>query len=70
MNTTDKLTVNTDDTFSIVPSKAFTIDMKKVIDCNDINAKLNAMFSIFSEMKITIQDYAMTDELRKYTKEV
>lgn len=35
---------------------------------DDVNTKLNAMFKIFSEIGITIQEWAMTDDLRKYCK--
>ena len=55
---------------TLVIPKQYTIDMAKVLESKDIESKLNTLLSIFSEMNITIQDYAMTDTLRKYCKEI
>jgi hypothetical protein len=43
--------------------------MEKVIQSDDVNSKINAIMDIFVNMNLTIQDFAMTDSLRKYCKE-
>ena len=43
----------------IVNSKSYKIDTEKVLSCNDVNSKLNAILLIFSKMNIRIQDFAM-----------
>jgi hypothetical protein len=53
----------------VIP-KSFTIDMEKVNESKDINEKLNALFAIFSGLSISITDSAMTEDLRKFTKEL
>ena len=54
---------------SISISKQYTIDMDKVLKSKNINEKLDSILTIFSEMNITIQGWAMTETLKKYIKE-
>ena len=54
---------------TFTPLKTYTIDMEKVMASDDVNTKLNAMFTIFSEVNITIQEWAISDDLRKFVKE-
>ena len=63
-----KMQVTTEQRF-VIP-KSFTIDMEKVNESKDINEKLNALFAIFSGLSISITDSAMTEDLRKFTKEL
>ena len=63
-----KMQVTTEQRF-VIP-KSFTIYMEKVNESKDINEKLNALFAIFSGLSISITDSAMTEDLRKFTKEL
>lgn len=55
--------------FSINLPKQYEIDMEKVLASTDVHSKVNAIFSIFKLLHITVQEHVMTDDLRKYIKE-
>ena len=50
--------------------KIYTIDMDKVLESKDINEKLNALFSLLNEMHITIEEKVLTEQLKKFVKEI
>ena len=50
--------------------KTYQVDMEKVKEIKDVNEKLNALFEIFAEVNTTVQEYAMTDTLKKFCREI
>ena len=64
----DIITVGTAETFTT--PKQYVIDIEKVKKSEDVNAKINAVFTILEGLPIIINDYVMTDELKKFTKEM
>ena len=50
--------------------KQYVIDMDKVKECKDTNEKLDALFTILSEIQMNIAEYALTDKLRPFVKEI
>jgi hypothetical protein len=70
---TNKSTTNTlksEGHFTFKVPKTYHIDIEKVKEIKDVNEKLNALFEILSEMKMTAQEWAMTDTLKKFCKEI
>ena len=57
-------------TATFTAPKQYKIDIEKVLESEDANAKINAIFIILKELNITIDDYVMTDELKKFIKEM
>lgn len=51
-------------------SKWYKIDMDKVNDLHDNEAKLNALFKIFEMMNFNVTDYVLNRDIKDFMKEV
>ena len=69
-NTTTGTALNDSGSVTLKSWKTFQVDMEKVKEIKDVNEKLNAIFEIFAEMNMTVQEYTMTDTLKKFCREI
>jgi hypothetical protein len=59
------------DNFAIIVPKQYKLDLEKIFESKDANKKLDLLFNILTETRLTIQGWAIRDEsLKEFLKEI
>lgn len=54
--------------FTVRLPKQYTLDMEKIKSIEDVNTKLNALFTIFYGMNIVLDENVITEDLKPFVK--